>query len=279
MNIKEVLFIVIPILYLLSYMIIFYVRFPVKLDILIVKRLHYLFSSLWLVAFLAVFYKDLNNLIVVKEVLCFSAQAINLAFIVAIWLVVVMFYDYVFISCKSIHNIKIKDVELTVEDLEQIKYFDNQDLLIIENLYVVLESRRSVIKYIDCITSGENEVDMESEYINVLKEYAAERKSISIEAFYEDENIQQYIGDFTKFSEQQITSVLYSIYYCGFCVPDTNKKDKYLVARLKTIYGDADIIVIIKGEYIIAKEHIILVDLINYLEVRITLALAKQKTT
>lgn len=271
---KEAVFIVIPILYLIGYMVVFYVKFPIKLDILVMKRLHYLLSTLWLIVFLIVFYKNFN-LIIIKDVLCFSSKFANLSFIIIIWVIVVMFYDYVFISCKSIHNIKIKDVELTVEELEQIKYFDNQDLVIIENLYGVLESRRSIIKYIDSIASGENEVDIETEYINVLKKYAIERGNISIDAFYEDNKINQYISDFTEFSDQQISSILYSVNYCSFCVPDTNKKDKYLVARLKTIYGNADIIVIIKGEYIIDKEHIILIDIINYLEVKITLALAK----
>lgn len=191
----------------------------------------------------------------------------NYSIILFVLIALAIIWDYLFISCKTLANFKFKDIELTINELDQVKYIDNFREKQISSLDAVLNAKLDMIKFVDNYVEN-NELDPDESYKDILKEYENKRGNIKIHVYFENEitSIETELG----LKSDQLSAILYSLQMFGFCNPKEFNNGNYIFAWLKTKYSENDIIVVLISDSLVDKENLMLFDVINYFEVLVS---------
>lgn len=250
-----------------------YMKLPTGYDVKLTRRVYYLFVILYIAA-LTVFCDD-----TLKSINVFDIKNAAISYIVNIALLFLVFtaWEYIFISCKTFKTIKFKDTELTFDDLSSVQYADKLQEKENDNLYAVLNAVIKVKKYIDEYLEKNTYNYLES-YKDIIKEYENKRQDVSIYVCSDNKDGLSELQREQKLSEQELSSIFYSVNMFGFSIPKQFRKDNYIFARLKTKYLADNIIIVLRGKMLIDKENLVLADILNYFEVKMTLELEKGVT-
>lgn len=270
MIIKPLVLILLPFVLLVLFTYKSYKKFPLDFDLKLTRRIYYLLAVLYIVG-LVFFFND-----TIKSIDLFKLGNTTLNYIINIAFIFIGFviWEYIFISCRSFKTIKLKDTELTFDDLTSTKYVDSLQEKEKENLYAVLNAKIKMVKYIDDYISNRKFNRRES-YKEILKEYGKNRKNVKIDVYFDNKEEIMRLQKENNITDKELSSVFYSINLTEFCIPKDFRKENYIFARLKTKYTEDDIIVVMYGELLIDKENLILAEILNYFETKIELELQK----
>lgn len=244
-----------------------YLKRPLDFDIKLTRRLYYIFTIVHIYFFIVLFHKEISCLNILKMPHSTSSTLDYIA-ISSIIFILSMFWESVFISCRSFSNIKFKDVEITMEELSQAKYTDTFQEKQINNLYSVLNAKIKMLKYVDYYIR-EKELSPETIYFDVLGEYPKKRKNAKVNVFYQNDDGLALMQKKMRINQEVLSSLLYSLGLYGFCSPKDFRTKDYIFTLIKTKYTEDDIIVVLQGDFLIDKEHLILINIIHYLELKI----------
>lgn len=256
------------------YAFISYKKEPNEFDSSLIRRLYYLFTVGNIYAFLVTFHKDLANIkiVTIENV---DTKSINLTITALTLIIISIVWEHTFISCKTLKNFKFKDLEISIDDLAKVKHIDKFQEKQINFLYSVLRAKIKMLKYIDYYIKN-NELEPNQSYKDILQEYSKKRKNIDIFTYTNNNQGLKNMQKKIRLTPQQISSITYSIKLHGFCTPENFRSQDYMFALIKTKYMEDDIIVVLKSNFIIDREYLILIDIINYFEIKIELLLLQE---
>jgi hypothetical protein len=216
----------------------------------------------------------LNNRIIEINLFGVKNEQLNYVINVSLLFSALMIWDTIFISCRSFKSIKFKDVEVTLEEREDIKYTDSVQTRQIKDLYNVLNTGTEMKRFIDLYVKR-SDLYPDKSYEDIIKEYAKRRK-IKAYTFTADQAGIKQMGTELKIDMSKVSAILYSIDLTGFCIaaelPNMN------FSKLATKYKQNDIIIVLESETLIDKENFVLEDIINYFELKIDLEIEKDST-
>ncbi len=177
-------------------------------------------------------------------------------------------------SCRTFKNFKFKDLEVSIDEIDKIKYVDKFQEKQIDALYLVLNANIKMQKYIDYYVSS-HDLDLDTAYTDVIQEYQNKRKGVYLAIFKNNPVGLKMMQKQFKLSPQQLSSIMYSVNLNGFCTPNNFRSQNYIFAEIKTKYINDDLIIVLKGDLLIDKEYLVIIDIINYFEIRIALEITK----
>lgn len=260
MLLGAILFVIFGIFTYLSYK-----KIPNEYDYKLIRRLYYLLIMAYIAIFVVVFKNDIKKYHIIN-IQNANATIIN-ALIIAISLFILsMFWEYIFISCKSFKNIKIKDFEITVDERKDIKHFDNLQDKEIKSLYNVLFAKIRMLKFINEYVEEREFLNPEEFYSDILQEYKNKRKNINIYIYKQNyKGYHQMQRDF-NLTSKELSSIIYTIDMFGFCSPQKIKSKEHSFSRIKTKFADYDLLVVLESKLLVDGENYIIFDIINYFE-------------
>lgn len=236
-----------------------------RLDNKLIRRLYYLLGAIWIYIFVVHFYNYLiwininNNFNIDKRLF-------NLSFCILILLILLIFWEFLFISCKSLNTFSIKDVKLTTEELEEAsKTMDCsiEDKKLWEHVNrVQYKLIRNMYNFYNSI----NDISGDNPYRKLIKKYKKERGSISIHCFLSTPNILAQIKRYYKISDVEFSSILYSLQLNGVCLTPVNEVKYRLFAIITTPSLPDGLLIIMSGDRILADEHLIIQNLVSYFD-------------
>lgn len=221
------------------------------------RRIYYLFSLSYIIVFVNYFYKDIVTVNLLSKY-TINKAIFNMLCIVVLMSIITILWDILFISCISFNRLAFKDLEMSTENVEEIKISENTDEKNIEVLHTVLSTQISLIaemeEYINNI-----EYQEETMYKDLIKKYANTRKSIEISCYdYTNDGIlklkKEHDLDDLKFS-----AISYSLNTIGVCTPEDTKND-VIYSKINTAIGEY--IIVLSSEYLYKFEHIIVQNLV-----------------
>ncbi len=266
-----ILFALVPLGLIGLYMVILWMGGFDKIDKRIIQKFYYLLALIWLVVYISTNYQKINARTIIS-IEAIDSSVLNYIIIVVSWYIGVWLIDYWFISCKKITSFKVKDVEITVDENEKIEIYKDVNENEVKALYNVLKTKQLVIKFIDKTLGNDDEIDVEKVkilYQDVFNQYNKARDKIDLYVFWETDNFQNDMLKDIDISGQELGSIMFSIHYVGYCVFENSKRNIVLFSRIETKYTENNIIFALKGDDIINEEHLVLIELINYLELKI----------
>ncbi|SHI64400.1 hypothetical protein SAMN02745941_04118 [Clostridium intestinale DSM 6191] len=276
MDIKLLLFIFIPIVFFIMYMFLAHFKQGFEEDMKLTRRGYYVVVLIWISLFSISFYEKIKEFTII-EVSWSPQYRFNFIFFLAGICLLAVIWDFVFISCRTLINIKLKNTEFTLDEIKSVKYVEMLQENEIDTLYAVLNSKIKVLKYIDTRLENGLDVDINELYESVIKEYAKIRKQIKVYTYYDSEEDISRMQKDIKLTLESLSSIMYSINLFGFCKPQEFRKSKYIFAKLNTKYLNENIIFVLKGNLLIDKEHIIIIEVISYLEQKLEIEVLKME--
>lgn len=274
MGIKLFLFIFIPIVFFSVFMIMAHLKQRLEDDRKLTRRVYYINFLVWIVLFSTVFYEEISKFTII-EVDWSPQNSFNFIFFILIMFVLSIVWDFLFISCGTFKNIKLKDIEFTIEDIKNVKYVELLQEKEINALYSVLNSKIKTLKHIDRCFDTSLDFDIGNLYTSVIKEYGKIRRQIKIYTYYNSEEGRNKLKREIKLSDELLSSIMCATDMFGFCKPQEFRKNKYIFAKLNTKYLADDILFVLKGNLLIDKEHIIIIEIISYLEQKLEMEILR----
>lgn len=257
----------IPVVYYVAYVVLSYRKSPVELDYKMSRRIYYLYSFIWTAVVVWIFHQDLPtiNIINTKSV---NSLWLNYSVVLFIFGLYILAWDYLFISCTTIRKIKYKDIEFNLEEQETVRHTDEFQESQIQLLYKILSIRNKMIKYIDEYVK-QNNLDPFDSYKNIMMQYSKKRKNLKVLTEIYNQTGLYKIGKVLKLNQRQISSIAYAIELTGFCNFSEFKCNDIIFSKIKTMYVEEDILLVLQSRSLIDKENLILIDIINYFELRV----------
>lgn len=247
---------------------VFRYRWYEKLSRKVIRMLYYLLMLIWSISVFSIYHKEILAIQVFKEYVI-NRSICNVLLYYATVFIVVLIWDVLFISCKSIKSLKYRSTEISLEEAEDIKQATivrNQD---IEFLYDIIR-----IKYV-LICEMENYVENldyfdEDMYKTLIRKYADLRKAKRFECFYYDYDGLKRFRDKYRYTEADFSKVMYNLDFNGVCIPENNDKHIFY-AIIKTKYSAQDLIITLHSERILLDEHLIIQNIITVMDLYITI--------
>ena len=125
--ISDELFFLLPVIvYTIFYILSFFKKSPqtikfiriIKYDRKFIRRVYYLFNLAWFITFSIRYYNDIKDMAFVFHDSNFGG-IINIVLLLTIFFLFSLFWDMVFISCRSISSLTFKGVTITTDDIEK----------------------------------------------------------------------------------------------------------------------------------------------------------------
>lgn len=248
-------------------------KIPCEYDMKLVRRIYYIFTIVHIYFFIVLFKSHIKDIKIVKTD-NINTNLVNYLIIICFLFILSILWEYLFVSCRTFKNFKFKNMEISVDELSEVKYVDNLQEKEIDTLYSVLNAKIKMLKYIDYYINNKD-LNPQKSYINILKEYKERRKGIEISIFNENAKGLKHMQKKLKLNHQQLSSIIYSMNLYGFCSPINFRNDNYIFARIRTKYLEDDIIIVLRSNFLIDKEYLVLIDIINYFEIKIDLEILK----
>lgn len=184
----------------------------------------------------------------------------------------VLFWDFFFISCKSIKSLSFKDFEFTTEKAKEIVEKNvltkNRDINFLQN---IITTENSLLINMENYINELNEFSQQM-YIKLIKKYIALRNNKKItffrlEYYFLNELGFEKIKDEYNLSEQDLALLrekfneeISSVYIID---------SKYKLIKINTLFIENDIIFKIKDTYNLEDEHQIIQNIISHLDNKI----------
>lgn len=234
----------------------------------IFKRLYYLLSFIWISAFMNIYFKDLIQFSSEYNI---NSKYFVIGILISL-ILAVLFWDFFFISCKSIKSLSFKDFEFTTEKAKEIVEKNvltkNRDINFLQN---IITTENSLLINMDNYI---NELDEFSQqmYIKLIKKYIALRNNKKITFFRLEYYFLNEIG-FKKIKDEynlskhdlallreKFNQEISSVYIID---------SKYKLIKINTLFIENDIIFKIKDTYNLEDEHQIIQNIISHLDNKI----------
>lgn len=280
MTIKILILIFISLALYIIFAIKSYKSLPVGYDNKFVKRIYYCYSILWIIVFNILFYDVIKTIEIISISLVKTTQyAVNVCFVSALIFIGFLIWEYIFISCKSVRIFRFKNLAVKLEKEERekisnIAYYGRFVKREKDTLYAVLNALLEMEEYINQYILQED-LSPYVCYANILKEYKKKRKNIDVLVFYENTNQMELMRKKLNLTEQQISAIMCSVNIYGFCSQDGYKNRDYIFGKIETKFHPENIIVVLKSKHLIDKEFLILIDIINYFELKLELEMSR----
>lgn len=270
----SILFVIIPIIIFSGYAVISYKELPFEYDIKLIRRIYYIILVIWIYTFILV-YRDTIERLTILKVNVPSQKSLNIILFTFALFTCGIIWDYIFISCKTLKSLKLKDTEFTIEEANNIKYAEGIQEKEKKALYCVLNAKIKVLKYIDYYLNKDITIEPHEMYLDVINEYQKRRTGVKVYAYYSNDDGRIKMQKKIKLTLEQLGSIAYSIELYGFCKPQELRNNKYIFAKIKTKYIEEDIILVLVSELLIDKEYIILIEIISYFEQKLDIEILK----
>lgn len=194
--------------------------------------------------------------------------------VVVIWFLSTVIVDYLFISSSSLKSIKIKDVEVTIGEINEIKYYEDEHRKLNDTLAEVIELRSMMTEFIDKFFDQTEELDVIQGYKTVIDHYRECRKGKRLYWYSDASGSYEKIGRLLKLPTEKMGSVVYTVDLMGRCIVDVGKSEKSMLFVVRTKYTESDYIAVISGDWVIDQDYLMIIDCINYYETMIAVQLA-----
>ncbi|MEL4105659.1 hypothetical protein AAFA46_02290 [Oscillospiraceae bacterium WX1] len=252
-----------PILAFACYTLFSYRKLPDVYDLKLTRRVYYIFVLLYLAVLFLFYRSQVENTVIIH------IDNVNNLFVnYAIFLVLAVVWEYLFISCRTLKNFKFKDIELDMTELDQVKYVDKTQDRQIASLDAVLNARIEMAKFVNDYVKN-SDLNPEQSYKDIIREYEKKRKNVKVFAYFEHDTEQ--MAKELSISKDVMTALMYAISLYGYCIPKAFRKKDYIFAKYKTKYTTSDIIVVFSSDFLVDNEHLMLFDAVDYFEVLIGL--------
>lgn len=244
-------------------------KLPQEYNAKLVRRIYYLFIILYLFLLLIVFREAISSLSIIR-ISNVDKVLLNNIVVIIVLLLIAIIWEYLFISCKTLKNVKFKDVELSFDEQNKIEYTDKLQEKEIKSLDSVINTKINMVKYIDKYAAN-NELDPAESYEDILKEYGNQRKNIKTCVYFENNTNISLMQKKLRLKNDELSSIMYAINLFGYCKPKNLKNLDYIFARIKTKYTEDNIIVVLVSDLLVDNENLILLDIVNYFEMIVTI--------
>ncbi len=233
-----------------------------------IKMIYYLLMLIWSILVFILYRKEILSINIFKEYII-NKGLLNVVLYFGAVLVLMLIWDTLFISCKSISSLKYKDTEITLEEAQNIGKMTIAKNLDIKFLVDILKIKYMMICNMEEYVNNLKFFD-ESMYINLLKKYASLRKAKKFEYFIYDERGLEKFRKKYKYSEADFSKVMYNMDMNGVCIPES-KDESIFYAVIRMEYYDNDMIIILHSETILFDEHKIIQNIVTVLDLYITI--------
>ncbi len=244
-------------------------KLPQEYNFKLVRRVYYLFIILYIFLILLIFRESISSFNIIK-LSSVDKALLNYVITIIFMLAAAVLWENLFISCKTLKNVKFKDIELSFDEQSKIEYTDKLQEKEIKSLDSVLNAKINMVKYIDKYVAS-SDLDPTESYKNILKEYENQRKNIRISMYFENDHDITLMQKEIKLKNDEISSIMFAMNLFGYCKPKKLKNRDYIFARIKTKYTQDDLIIVLVSDFLVDNENLILLDIINYFEVIVTI--------
>lgn len=236
-----------------------------KIDKKKIRRIYYLFSLIWSVAFIVVFQDRIENKKIISSYFVDHAT-INLI-LTAIFIALFTFvWDVLFISCHSVSKLSLKGLEITTQEFtEATKAIESkvEDLLLLERImkvqYILIMDMHNY--YISLKYFNSNTI-----YTKLIKKYVRLRRNVSIDCYpYNSQGLEKVKKDL-KVDDVTFSSIYHTLEVDGVCLPLAGKVSDKLFAVVNVSFAYDDLLLVISSERIAKNEHLILQSIISHFD-------------
>jgi hypothetical protein len=112
-----------------------------------------------------------------------------------------------------------------------------------------------------------NDLNPIEAYKNILKQYSNNRNKVQIYIYYDNEI--DLMRNELKLTTHELSAIMFAISLTGFCTEKNFRNNNSIFAKINTKYIEEDIYIVLKGEVLIDSEYLILIDLVNYFELKV----------
>ena len=234
------------------------------------RQFYFLFSIIWMLVVICTYYSDIlnSNIVDVNKV----GNVWNLIYVTLGMFVFIVVWDFLFISCRSISSVIIKDMKIMSEELEELKVSEIIESKYFDTLKNILNAEHTLISNMSDFVNNdilESDIEGVSIYKLLLKKYAKVRKDLKIQIYTYDKQGYKALCESGNVSDAKLSGIQYSIESLGFCVPTDTSKD-IIYALIVPRCSDAFIIKL-EADYLYSSEHLIIENLINVFDTTLEL--------
>lgn len=268
---RIVLFILFPTILSMAYIYLCYKRLPFEYDGKMIRRIYYLLVLIYLTGLSFSFSEEISSI----KILRVENNIINFGLVLLVLFCLFFIWEYIFVSCKTFKSIKIKDVEVSMDEVGVIKYVDKLQEKEIKCLYSIIDAKINMTQFIDSYIMT-NELNPSVSYKDIITEYQNKRGNIKVYVYNETSEGLNTIQQKHELNNHDFSSILYVLNHAGYYISREVSKKNHIYVRIRTKYLDYDIIVVLESDFLIDNEYLILIDLVHYFENKVELEIMKE---
>ena len=241
-----------------------------KFDFLLSRKLYYFLALLWELVFLLIFSKEIKSFTIYTSD-NLNTEHFNILLITLLIFFIIIILDWFCISNKSINTLKILGNELTLNDLEKVRYKEDISTFEKNTLYNILNAQFDVMEFINNSIEkwlNDESISYRDMYYKVIEKYCQLRNIyFEIKKFSRNtvlSSVPILIGNNIS---KDIMGVITSDGFWEYKNPKKNSTT--VLSKISLLFLDYPILVILQSKLLIDNEYIKVIELINYLELKL----------
>lgn len=230
------------------------------------KRLFYLMSLFWYIGFCTLNYNQIVDLKLLKEY-NIQKDIANHTIVFCVYLVSLLFIDFIFIRKINLTKLNIKGIELNMEEIDDITESHIIQKEKIDILRNVLFAEYNTICMIHEHLGKLECIDEETIYIDLLRIYTNLRRCVSIECHYYADMERLKID--SNMSDEEFSAIQHTMELNNVCLI-IEEKVTTIYAKIFTSFVFDDLIVRITGN-LYEEEHKVIQNIVSAFDKQLTI--------